>query len=256
MTITSKAASAIAVGALLAAGVAPFMALATSTEEADCKLQAGITANVGTSTVTVAQLITLGDCRINARNVRLNAAITRVSQMNHLSTSIKSDLQATLSGTENTLGTIKNKLDHDTDKATALTDYRSIFRSVRVYALVLPRTWIVAAADRAEDTASKLQQVSILLQARNGTFASTTLQAANSALIQDLNTNLVNAQANAAAAVTLVMPLVPDQGDEAVSTSNKAKLETAQMKVAAARVNLQTAVDDVAKIRANFKLVP
>ena len=117
----------------------------------------------GTKT-TVQGIITRGNCRIKSRLTDLDAAIERVAQMDKVSSSTKDTLTTNLNNGEDALNTIKTKLDADTDLATAKADYRTIFNSVRVYGLLLPQTWTVAGADRAQGIASDLAVVSQELQ--------------------------------------------------------------------------------------------
>ena len=198
----------------------------------------------GKHATTAAQYIALGNCAIQNRVTDLNAALTRVQGLDKASATTKTNLVQSIQTTLSSLATIKAKLDADTDVTVAQTDYRSIFTSVRVYALVLPRVWIVASGDRIATIVGELNQVSATLTAKNNALPEGTLKTANANYLADMNAKVADASSKAATASLNVFALVPDNGDATVRASNKATLKASQALIKAAQQDLKVAVQD------------
>lgn len=233
-----------AAGALL---ILPLAALATRGDT--CAAQAGIAG--GDKASTTAQFQALGACQISYRNADLNAAVQRVGQMQKVATTTKDSLTQTLNASLASLGALHAKLNGDTDAATAKGDYRAIFISNRIYALVLPRTWVIATSDRVQAITAQLQDVNAKLAALNAN-ASTSVQVLNAVLFADLNIKLADAPTQATNAMNAVLPLVPDQGVQSVKDSNKAAITGAEAMEKVAKADLVAAIADIKQIRTNL----
>ena len=248
MTLSTKLTVATAVAGVLAMlPVAAFAQTPPNSENA-CLAASGLTTLHG---ATIAQIIAVGNCSIAYRNTALGAAQTRVNQMQKVSSSTQASLVATLQSTTATLGTIQTTLDADTSTSTALMDYHSIYGNVRVFALVLPRTWIYATADREMTISSDLQTVNTELVAKNAA-ASSTVQAEDAAPLADILTQLSTLNTQSANAESTVQPLVPDQGNATVLASNKAALQSANAMLVTGQNAIKAIVSDIAQIRANL----
>jgi hypothetical protein len=253
MTTSSKLAVIVALAGALT--VLPAIASAQTvppTQSADtvCQEQAG---TATTSAERIAQIIAEGNCEINVRDVALNAGITRVSQMQKVSSSTQASLTQTLQSTISTLATIQASLDADTSTTTAVADQKSIFGSVRVFALVLPRTWVYASSDRAMTITSDIQVVDNELIAKNAA-ASTTVQNENAPYLADIAYQIGQANTLATNADSTVQPLVPDLGVTSVLASNTASLQSAEAMLKTAEADIQAAVGDIKQVRTNLKV--
>jgi hypothetical protein len=201
---------------------------------------------------TITTIISAGDCEIANRDAYLQAAETRVNGLQKVSSSTQASLEATLSASVNSLATIKASLDADTSTSTARSDYGSIFNKVRVYALVLPRTWIYAASDREISIASDLQTIDTKLTNANSS-ASSTVQTENAAPLSDLATQISNITTQAQAAQSTVQGLVPDNGNGTLK-SNTLALKTAHTALKTIRTDIATALADIKQIRTNLRM--
>jgi len=240
-TFSKIAVSSLVSAAVAAAALSPVFVLA-KTSPCDA---------TGDKT-TVAGIIARGDCRISERDTDLSAALTRVSQMTKVSQTVKDQLTQTLNNTVSTMGTIKSKLDADTDLTTVKTDYRSIFNSVRVYQLILPQTWMVAASDRMEDATAKLQTLHDDLQTLvNGLQDNTTKGAAQQLLdsmassISDANTQVGTVMNTS----TGVLSLMPDNGDKTKQSANQTAIKGFRANIQTARTDINTAVSDAKQVK-------
>lgn len=240
---------------LIASGIIAILSLsavAASAAVSSTCLSAGGVA-VGAKPATLAQYIAVGDCLIQKRDTDLSSGVNRLASIVKLSATDKTTLQNNLEDTITTLAGIKAHLDADTSATTAATDYHSIFGSVRVYLLVLPRTWIVAAADRMETIAGELSSISSALTTRANALPAGSQKDQALALIVSLNTDISTANSDGANAISSVMPLQPDQGDQSIATSNHTTLVNARGQVKAGTAALKDAIQRIAGIRAAIK---
>ena len=102
-----------------------------------------------------------------------------------------------------TLAALKTKIDADTDATTLKADLKSITKSYRVYALVLPQGRIAAAADREVTLVSMMSTLGTKLQARvQAAGQSGADVTAATATLTDMSSKLQDAQTQAQAAVS------------------------------------------------------
>ena len=248
MTTTTKIGIATALAGMLLP-VAAFAQGANPNNDNNCLANNGLT-NIRSASTT-AQVIAAGDCSIALRDTYLDAAQTRVNQMQKVSSSTQASLVATLQSTEATLATIKSTLDADTSTSTAIADYRTIFGNVRVFALVLPRTWIYSTSDREMTISGDLQVVNNELIIKNNS-ASSTVQTEDAPYLADILTQLTTVNTQSANADTTVQPLVPDQGSTTTRESNTAALNSAQAMLVTGQTAIKAIVADITAIRANL----
>jgi len=133
---------------------------------------------------------------------------------------------------------------------------QSITKAYRVYALVIPQTQILAAADRVNTIITSLTTLSAKLQSRLSAAQSngTTVGMAGTVAVSfaslqsdltDLNAKTVDAQKQATAAVAAVSTLVPDNGNITVAASNTTTLKTGRGDIETAQKDIATADKDV-----------
>jgi len=195
---------------------------------------------------------------ITARINSLSNLLARISGMKNITDSQKAAFSADIQTEIASLTSLKSSIDSNTSTTSLKTDYQSITKSYRIYALVEPQMNITAAADRALTLAADLNTVATKLQAYVTTASSTgtNVSAAVSALA-DLSAKTADAVMQANAAITEVAGLKPDQGATTTMQANLAALKDARSKIAAAIKDLADARKDAgqvsAVVRSGFK---
>lgn len=177
------------------------------------------------------------DNRINS----LNQLSSRIGQLKKISDSDKSSLQTAIQSVISDLTNLKSKIASDTDAQTLKTDLQSITKAYRVYALVMPRAQIMAAADRIGNVADMLTTVLQKLQTRISGLPAGTATSSFQAIISDITVKIADAKSQAQAAVSGVSNLVPDNGDQNIMKSNTAALKDARSKIQAAQKDVTMA---------------
>lgn len=177
---------------------------------------------------------------IDRRIAGLNRLIDLINRIKHLTDSQKNDLKSQVQSQIDSLNTLKTKIAGDTDIATLRTDVQSIVKSYRIYALFIPKAYIIVHADRLLNIADEMNQISTKLQSRidsaksagNDTSAAQTLMTDRAAKIADAITQAQNA-------IKAVMPLTPDG-----FPGNKTTLQSARTMLQTARADLRAAHKD------------
>jgi len=190
--------------------------------------------------------IQLADTAIAQRIAKLNALIVRIGTMQKVSDTEKSALTASLQNEVSQLTSLKAKIDADTDAATLKTDTQSITKSYRIYALVLPQASIAAAADRILTIVGLMNGVQSKIQTRINQLPATDNTTSITASMTDITNKLSDASAQANAAVSETLSLLPDQGDTKIAASNLLALKDARSKI-------KTAMGDITAVRKDFK---
>lgn len=238
----------LAAGAMAASSL--IMALAAFPAGAQT-VNATVSAKADASLPTI---ISKGDADIAARLTSLNNLNTKVQAMANVSASEKASISSAVQTNISGLTTLKAKLDADTDVATARTDAKSIFGSFRIYALVIPQGYIEVSADKINTIGSLMTSLSAKLQTRitadqNSGKNVASLQTA----LNDITTQVTNANSQASIAQSGVVSLTPDQGNATVAASNKAALVSARANTKAATADLKTARQDIKTITDGLK---
>jgi seryl-tRNA synthetase len=190
-----------------------------------------------------------GDAEINARIKSLNNLITRISGMKNLSDAQKAELTASLQAQISSLTTLKAKIDSGTATSSLSTDIKSITQGNRVYALVMPKTEVLAAVDRLNTLIASLKTIAGKLQTRITEAQGKGVDVGSStAKLADLNAKLTDATTQAQNAQAAVINLTPDNGDQSVIDSNKAALRTANTALKAAEKDVKIAGNDSREI--------
>jgi hypothetical protein len=182
------------------------------------------------STTRLQNIISKGDQEITRRLTSLNEASTKISSNTKLNASDKSYLSTEVSTEITGLTSLKTKLDADTTVSTAGADAKSIYDDYRVYALVLPKIWLVKTADDQQVVQDKLSALSAKLQTRiNNAKAKNKDVAQLQTELNDLNTNVTNARNISSSMEQKVLTLQPSDynSDHALLTGDKAQLQQA-----------------------------
>lgn len=189
------------------------------------------------------------DAQIDARIAALNELSKRVAEMKKVSSTDKAHIATAIQTSIGEMTALKVKIDADTDLATLKTDIQSITKSYRVFALVLPKGRIEAAADRILSIVALMNTLETKLQNRitAAQTAGNNVASAQAALT-DFHAKVADASTQAQAAVTATANLQPDEGNATTAASNNAALKSARTKIKAAIADLKAARQDAGTI--------
>ncbi len=248
--------SLLTVATLVGSVATPVFALT-----ANISASLGATTSVGTSSSAHATLkaevqakrmsliTTRGDKEIDRRIDALNKLIVRIGEMKRVSDSEKTSISTEIQSQITALAVLKTKIDADTDIAVLRVDVKSITDSYRIFALIMPRNTILAAADRLNAIVVEMNAVGVKLQARVATAQSAGKDVtALTAALNDFTTKLTDAKIQSESAASGVASLTPDQGDKTKAAANRAAL-------VAARGDIKTGTEDLKAARADVKKI-
>jgi hypothetical protein len=194
-------------------------------------------------------VIHYGDMAIAARQVSLstlNSRVTTQFKAGRISSSDNATLTSDIASNESGLSALKARLDADTDATTARADFRSIYTTFRIYAVVLPRDYHELWLDMIIHKDNQLQGHETLIQdAINGAPAS--VQAQANQLFTDYKTQVTNSLAQAAAAQQIIPQLTP-AAFNSDPTSYKTTLTTYKTDIRTAAQDTKTAIYDLSQI--------
>lgn len=206
------------------------------------------------ATVQPSTIITKADSAISDRITSLNALATRVQGFKNQSQALEASITSVVNTNIANLTNLKTKIDGETDIPTLKSDYNSIFDAYRIYALIIPRGWILASADRVTTINGMMNTLSSNLQSRITAAQSSghTVSALQTAL-SDLNAKNADALTQAQSAQNGVSGLTPDQGNKTQLASNTAALKAAQADIKTAQQDFAAARQDAKTIVAGLK---
>ncbi len=248
-----KTSFTLASATALAALLLPTLALAVDATSLGASANASADANASVQTTaapalsaTASAALTRGknhaDQEIDRRVTSLNALVDKVNAMQNLSATDKSAIAGTLTAQANALTALKVKIDADADTATLKTDVASVTGSYRIYALVIPQGAIITAADRVVTVAGKLKLIGAKFDARLTAAAAAGNDVTTArATLTDYAAKINDAQTQAQAAVSGIVPLSPDQGDKTKMATNIAALKAARAQIVLAQKDLAAA---------------
>ncbi len=185
---------------------------------------------------------------IQRRIGNLEKSLARVSGMKRLSDSDKAALSSSLQGEISALTTLDATIANDTATTSLRADIQSITKSYRVYALVLPRAALTAAADRVLSVAAQLSALESKLSARIAAAPAGTDVASLQSTLADMQGNIENAKTQANAAISEAAALTPDNGAPAAAAANASALKDARSKVQAGQQYIVVARKDAENI--------
>ncbi len=209
-------------------------------------------------------LHTRADQEITRRINALNQLMARIQAMQKLSSADKAALTGQLQELITPFTALQAKIKVDTDVATLAADVKSITGSYRIFALIIPKGHLLAAADRMNMVSDTMTTVIAKVQTRIDELkrAGTDITAWQS-LLTDATAQVADAKAQAQAAITYVSGLVPDQNDQAVFKANKDALMKARADIKvgtkdlhAARKDIGTVIDKIKKLKPSMTPQP
>lgn len=195
------------------------------------------------------KIVVRGDEAIKVRIDDLNKLNTRVQGMKNVSAEEKASIASEVSLSIANLNTLKVKLDSDTDVTNATNDEKSIATGHRIYALIMPRGYIYAAADRVKTISALMASTSVKIDARiaEAQTAGKDVTAVQKSLVE-MKAKVADANVQASAAIELVASLNPDGGDKTKQQANTTALKSAREKIKIATTDLETARKDLKSI--------
>jgi hypothetical protein len=210
------------------------------------------TSNTGTSSgLTTAQqqdlnnIISKGNQEIIRRLTSLGTLSGKISGTTKLSASDQAYLVSEVNTEITGLTNLKTQLDADTTLAAARSDAQSIFTEYRVYALVLPKVWLVSTADAQQVVEGKLTTLAQKLQTRITSEQTAGKNIANLQTdLNDMTTKTNNAQSISSSIEQTVLTLQPSDYDSnhTVLSGDNSQLQTAHSDDVAAYNDAQTIV--------------
>lgn len=191
---------------------------------------------------------------ITRRIDALNGLITRIQDMKNVSVASKASLNSQVQSIISNLNTLETKINTDTDEATLKADFKSVVDSYRIFMLVLPRTRIMASADRLTTINNSLNIVGTKLQTRINE-AQTAGKDVTSLLttLADYSSKVSDSLTQATAADAHIANLVPDQGDKTIMDSNTTALKQSRSDLKVAQQDIVTARQDAKTIMQGLK---
>lgn len=191
---------------------------------------------------------------IGNRVTDLTSLITRINAATHVSAAVKTSLTATIQTDIASLTSLQAKIAADTTAADLKTDMASITQGYRIYALVVPQTRILVAADRETTinemiTALNAKLVSRITAATNAGKDTSTILAAQT----DMTAKITDSNLQTSTAIAGVSGLVPDNGNATILASNNAALVKARADLRVSESDLKAAQKDVKTIVSALK---
>jgi len=189
------------------------------------------------------------DQEIDRRVAALNDLLSRIQAMVRVNATFKQNLTTNTQNQIQALSTLKAKIDADTDPATLKNYLKTLSDNYRTFVLVVHQGRISASADRIANLTAMMQGVGIKLQAKLQALAGGGVTVtAQGTTLNDLGAKITDAQSKAQASITVIAPLVPDNGDKTVQAANAKAFVTAKADLTAAQKDLTDARKDIASI--------
>lgn len=194
-----------------------------------------------------------GEAEIDARIGSLTKMITRLGDAARLSPEAKASITAELNAQITALTNLRDQIATATT-TTLKGDVQSVTKDFRIYALVMPKAAINAAADRIMTIAAQMETLSGKITTRiSAAQAAGTDVTAATAAHSDFDLKVADAKTQAQAAVSEVANLSVDAGATTTLAANTAALKDAKAKIDAAQADLKAARKDVETILKSIK---
>ncbi len=230
-------------------------------DEVKASLKSDAGENITDDSKKIQRAKTTADKILDQRIENLNKLKDRIAQFKNVNDNDKTSIYTVISNVISDLNSLRTAIENATSTDQVKQLREMVNNNYRVYALIMPQLSIIASADRIITTISMLSIVTSKIEIRIGAIATgTDITSANLALanktLQNMKDKLIQAQTDAQSAVSLVAPLVPDQGDKAVADSNlkimkdaRAKIKSAQTSIVGAKKDAETITKILAKER-------
>ena len=204
--------------------------------------------SASTTAARMANMQSKSGKEIDQRIDSLNKLLTRVQSFNKVSDADKASIASSIQNVITTLTSLKTKIATDTSTSTISVDMKSITEANRVYALVIPKINVMAAADRVGTIYDMLSIIAGKIQVRLSQSTSTPDASSLQSDLSDMNAKLADAKTQAQNAINAVASLQPDIGDKTVMQSNTTALK-------AGRTDIQNATKDLTAARKDAQTI-
>ena len=229
--------------ALGGAGAAPALAAPASPSSTALSTTAALTRCARTDVKCV---IAFGDQRIDERTAaltKLNDKANAQVAAGHITSSQAGAIQADVTSNQSGLGTLKNKLDAETDADAARQDVRNIYAQFRIYAVALPRDYHEIVLDIMTNVQAKLAGLEPKLQQAIASAPASEQQQLNS-LYSDYTAKVSAASTQITNANGLVSYFTPDNFNNNQATYHTNWLNF-RSDILAGRADLRQAANDL-----------
>jgi len=207
------------------------------------------------STITSAQVIAKSDTAISARMASLTKIKNTIgTKYKHLTDAQRTSITGAIQNAIDAMNTLKAKIDGETDLTLLRSDYASITKDYRIYAVVIPSAHDLAVADSGMASITTYQNTLTTLNTRISTAqtAGKDVSALQTAAT-DASAKLTDAQTQAQAVITAVTSLKVDNGDKTIQASNKAAVAAGKTAEKALASALKSVKKDINTIRTGLK---
>ncbi len=184
---------------------------------------------------------------VDARKAGIQALILRIQNMKNISDANRTSLITELQNDMTVLDSFKTKMSTTTSTSTSNQDASESLISTRIFALVVPKIQVLAAADRVGTVVSMMNAIGVKLESRIAGKSS--LQST----LSDFKAKLADATTQANAATDIVTKLTSEIKDRGTLYANKTALQDARTKIQAAQQDLVAARKDIEIIKNNLK---
>lgn len=192
---------------------------------------------------------------IERRVAALNRLEERIAAMRRVSETFKTDLGTTIDAEMAKLEALRARIAASTNAEELKTDVQLITRSYRIFALVMPKAAIAAAADKIVRMSATLSEIGTKLKTRVDAASAEKNVSELSAMLTDLAAKITSANNHAQTAVNGTSALVPDEGDKVKMEANKKALEAARLELKSAHEDIKAARELVRKIIDGLKQI-
>lgn len=189
------------------------------------------------------------DDAISQRLTSLNDDLNRINNLTKLSTDSKTKFASLINANLGGLNSQKVKCDGDTDLSILKTDYKNVFLDFRIYAVFLPQTNILVAADTMGVTADQLQGIYNKLQIRVGQIGN---PASLTKLLDDMQSKITDTKTQYTNAQNAVSNLTP-QSFNSDPNGTKTSEQNALIDIKTGAQDLKAAFQDAKQIRTGLK---
>ena len=189
-------------------------------------------------------IISKGDQEITRRLATLNKLDSVINSADKLSAADKATLTSQVNDEITNLTNMKSQLDAETTLTGAVADAKSVISDYRVYALIVPKVYLVKTADDQQAIETKLTTLSQKLQTRVSAAQTAGKDVSSmQAKLSDMNSKIAAAQSLSTTIESAVINLQPTDYD-----SNHSVLSGDRTQLQTARSDLQTAYNDAKSI--------
>jgi hypothetical protein len=197
-------------------------------------------------------IISKGNAEINRRLTSLGQLSGQITSSAKLAAADQTALEAEVNSEISGLKSLQTQLDSETQLSNGIKDAQSIISDYRVYALILPKVWLIKTADNQQATEAKLSVFAQKLQTR--LTAEQTAGKDATTLLTDLaamNSDISSAQSISSSIEQSVVPLQPTDYDtnHSVLSGDAAQLKTAHANNVAAYNQAQAIVNGLESLK-------